>query len=246
MTADHQLAKQQGVEDYLNITQPKPHGFVYVETDRYLPSPIPEIDDTDGQEQVRSKVEKWAEKPLEEIKFLRRIVEQRPEPGDGFRSDDGALLRGGVIWAPFYLPTQLFQTYLSLAEAVAGPALWSRVVGFRLLLQGKAEGEAKKLIESEAWLDNIVSLRNGREGRGWTFDVGIDTHRDGVERLEEAVSMIEEVRRREESDAQSRGRVRFILSKCIHSLSSLSGYLIQIPVTGGRRGRKPRASKNHR
>lgn len=220
MTEGHQLAKRHGIEDYKAITKPKPEGFVYVETDRYLPSTSPEIDAAASAEEQRRQLAEWAKEPLEEIKFLRRIVQGTPEEGDGFDAADGALLKGAVIWAPFHLPAPLFSTYLDLAEQTSGPALWQRIVGFRYLLQGKAEGEVKRLVESEDWLNNILALRHGRGGKGWAFDVGIDTNRDGVEQVEHVGAMIDSVRRREAS-ANQHGHVRFVLSMFYHICTSV-------------------------
>lgn len=212
MTEGMFLARKHGIEDYLSVVEPKPWGFVYVETDRYLPSTVPDIADGETEQDKRRKLAEWAKAPLEEIKFLRRIVEGKAQDGDGFHPGDGELLKGCVIWAPFLLSTSLFTLYLDLAEELAGPALWNRVVGFRYLLQGKAEGEVKRLVQSESWLENIVSLSKGRGGKGWAFDVGVDTHRDGVETLEVVGEMIYEVRRREEISGDGKS-VRFVLSK---------------------------------
>ncbi|KAH7394429.1 hypothetical protein BKA66DRAFT_300402 [Pyrenochaeta sp. MPI-SDFR-AT-0127] len=211
MTEGHQLARRHGIADYKAVANPKPSGFVYVETDRYLPSTSPEIDAGDSEESRKRKLAEWAKEPLEEVKFLRRIVEDKSQEGDGFESGDGDLFKGAVIWAPFHLPPTLFSDYLNLAEQTSGPALWQRVAGFRYLLQGKGEGEVKRLVESEDWLNNIVPLRNGRDGKGWVFDVGIDTHRDGVEQAEHVGAMINEVRKREEASSQH-GHVRFVLN----------------------------------
>ena len=221
MSPGHQLAKRHGISDYKRVasiktsSQSQPLSFIYVETDRYLPSRTLDINKEDSNEEKKQKLSEWAKQPLEEIKFLRRIVEEKPEQGDGFESGDGALLNGAVIWAPFHLPSDIFTTYLHIAEEVAGPKLWDRVVGFRYLLQGKPEGEVKRLVESESWLDNIISIRNGRAGRGRTFDVGVDTHRDGVEQLEYIVDMIVEIRRREASSNGGQGPVKFVLSKFV-------------------------------
>jgi L-rhamnono-1,4-lactonase len=82
-------------------------------------------------------------------------------------------------------------------------------VGFRFLLQGKREGEVGALVGSTAWLENVVALGKGRGGRGWVFDVGVDTHRDGVEGLELVAGMVDEVRRRERG---AQHKVRFVIS----------------------------------
>ena len=82
MTPGHPLSKRHGISDYLAITSPQPAGFIYVETDRYLPSAEPNISDSDSDEDVKGKLKEWAKEPLEEVRFLRRIVEGMPEGGD--------------------------------------------------------------------------------------------------------------------------------------------------------------------
>ncbi|KAH9863758.1 hypothetical protein J1614_009690 [Plenodomus biglobosus] len=211
MSEGHFLAKRHGIQDYIGVATPKPWGFVYVETDRYLPSPTPETQGIENDEETREELEIWARQPLEELKFLRRIVEGKCQDGDGFRAEDAELMKGCVVWAPFQLQQSLFKTYLRIAEEVAGPELWRRIVGFRYLLQGKADGEVKRIVQSEDWIENIASLSSGREGKGWSFDVGVDTHRDGVEPLQAVSEMIQEVRKREKASGSGKA-VRFVLN----------------------------------
>ncbi|KAF2182536.1 hypothetical protein K469DRAFT_690664 [Zopfia rhizophila CBS 207.26] len=225
MTPGHQLAKCHGISDYMSTTQRtslvQPSGFVYVETDRYLPSPAPSISSqeveaiktqNEGVEgKARKKLEQWAHEPLEELKFLRRVVEGTPSEGDGFKVGDGEKMKGCVIWAPFHLPAPLFDLYLSIVEEVAGKKMWERVVGFRYLLQGiKEEAEMRKVVKSPDWLANLLALRKGRGGKGWTFDIGIDAHSGGVWQVEVAADMVEKIRK-EEGDGRD-GRVKFILN----------------------------------
>ncbi|CBX97734.1 hypothetical protein LEMA_P091430.1 [Plenodomus lingam JN3] len=212
MSEGHFFAKQHGIQDYLAVATPKPWGFIYVETDRYLPSPTPPLHGTENEAEQEERLENWAQQPLEELRFLRRIVEDKAQEGDGFQEGDVELMKGCVIWAPFPLAPALFKTFLRIAEGVAGPELWRRVVGFRYLLQGKAEGEVKRIVQSEAWIENMTSLASGREGKGWAFDVGVDTHRDGLEPLEAVGEMIQEVRRREKASGSGKA-VRFVLSR---------------------------------
>lgn len=228
MTVGHHLAKQHGISDYkavvANAQFPGAVPFIYIETDRYLPSPSPSLSPEAHPDEIRTVLSTWAKQPLEELKFLRRIVEEAPADGDGFEPRDAHLLRGAVIWAPFHLAPPLFAAYLALAQEVAGPQLWARVAGFRFLLQGKAEGEVQRLVESDAWLENVLSLGRGRDGKGWAFDVGVDTHRDGVQQLEHVVRMIAEVRRREARSGSSTSQVkpvRFVISKSSLLFSSL-------------------------
>ncbi|KAF2476106.1 uncharacterized protein BDR25DRAFT_90596 [Lindgomyces ingoldianus] len=216
MTVGHPLAKRHGISDYNTVTHSTslihPSGFIYVETDRYLPSPTPGIiSDVSGTANSEQKVRQWAHEPLQELKFLRRMVEGNPEEGDGFDSGDGEKMVGCVIWAPFHLPVPLFDLYLQIAEDISGPQLWKRVVGFRYLLQGiELEGEMRKLVESRDWLRNVLRLRSGREGKGWAFDIGVDSHHRGIWQMEVAADMVERVREME-GDGKD-GRVRFVLN----------------------------------
>jgi L-rhamnono-1,4-lactonase len=218
MTPNHQLAKQHGISDYKSATQSVPAGFVYVETDRYLPSAYPDHTRVKNDEKTRHELKGWAKEPLEELKFLRRIVKDNGQEGDGFGEGDGALMKGCVIWAPFHLPSDLFEHYITLAREAAGAHLWSRVVGFRYLLQGKTGEEVRKLTASDDWLENIASLGRGRDGKGWAFDVGVDTNRDGEEPLERVAEMIEAVRLKELSSGSDGQGVRFVLSKSSQNL----------------------------
>lgn len=226
MTQGHPLAKRHGVADYDNATSAspvRPSGFVYVETDRCLPSAVPEMqEDAQDDEEKERRLRAWAKAPLEELDFLKRIVGGEPRDGDGFSSEhDGRRLVGLVVWAPFHLPPELFSLYMRIVESVLQPSAWERVVGFRYLLQGKGVDEVRNVVESEHWLSNLVSIGQGRAGKGWSFDVGVDCHRDGVEGLEVVARMVERVRAVEQ--LQGRGnKVRFVLSKCSFFFSFLS------------------------
>jgi L-rhamnono-1,4-lactonase len=219
MVPGHILCKRYGVSDYLAITNAASTGFIYVETDRYLPSSTPNISDKEtaaissdssAKDAAIQKLMEWAHEPLEELKFLRRIVEGTPNEGDGFEPGDGDKMTGCVMWAPFHLPTDLFDLYLRIAEDVSGPRLWQRVVGFRYLIQAiHDEATLRRLVSSSHWLDNILRLRSGREGKGWAFDVGVDTHRGGVWQLEAAADMVDAIRDLEDN---GKGTVRFVLN----------------------------------
>ncbi|KAF2649360.1 hypothetical protein K491DRAFT_610975 [Lophiostoma macrostomum CBS 122681] len=234
MSPGHLLATRHGILDYNNGTlgsSTQPSGFVYVETDRYLPSDTPDIDqntvtkiakDNQIKDRARQKLQEWAHEPLEELRFLRRIIEGTPQDGDGCDSGQGEKMAGCVIWAPFHLPTELFDLYLHIAEHVSGPQLWQKVVGFRYLLQGIREEEnLRDLLESRSWLDNILRLRGGRNGKGRAFDIGVDAHSGGIWQLEAAADMVDRIRALE-GDGHS-GRVKFVLNHlCKPDLSSSS------------------------
>jgi L-rhamnono-1,4-lactonase len=214
----HFLAKRHGISDYKSVTASSPAGsalvgFIYVETDRYLPSKTPEISPDASKEEVKGKLRDWAKAPLQELEFLRRIVEESPQEGDGFEKGDGDWMKGAVVWAPFNISVAAFNAYVEVAEEVAGPKLWEKIVGFRYLLQGKEKGEVKNLVSNDDWIKNIVSLGKGRSGKGWAFDVGVDIHRDGTDPLCAVGEMILRVREREVQNGNGGQPVRFVLSK---------------------------------
>ncbi|KAJ4404505.1 L-rhamnono-gamma-lactonase [Didymella pomorum] len=222
----HLLVKRHGISDYKAVAASSPAGsaltgFIYVETDRYLPSKTPDIRPIAGEEEVKKKLREWAKAPLQELEFLRRIVEESPLEGDGFDKGEGERMKGAVVWAPFNSSTPAFKTYLKIAEEVAGPRLWEKIVGFRYLLQGKAEGEVKSLVSSADWVENIIHLGKGRGGRGWAFDVGVDIHRDGTDPLDAVGEMILNVREKEAQIGSGAQPVRFVLNHlCKHALTT--------------------------
>ncbi|KAL5407251.1 hypothetical protein PMIN04_011773 [Paraphaeosphaeria minitans] len=209
MTPGLPLAKRHGVQDYAAATAAAPvrlAGFVYVETDRHVPSASVDLrpGSSLGEGDVEAELRAWARAPLEEFAFLRRVVEGRVQEGDGARGDDGAMLKGMVIWAPFHVQEEVFGTFLRLARDVLGEEAWARVVGFRYLLQGRTAEEVKSIIGNERFVRN-VKFACGKEERRLAFDVGIDAHRDGIEALEAVVALIEGV---EEEEG-----VNFVLSE---------------------------------
>jgi L-rhamnono-1,4-lactonase len=227
MKPGHKLAQLHGIDDYkttISSSPIQPTGFVYVETDRYLPSFVPSISPAENEggdentEVCTEKLKIWAKEPLNELKFLRRIVGEAPQEGDGFVAGEGEKLKGMVVWAPFHLSAKLFAAYLDIAKESLGERAWDRVVGFRYLLQGSGVDGVRSVVDSEGFMANLVMIGGlgGGDGRGKVkaFDVGIDCHGDGVEALEIVVGLIEKVR------GMSGGKeVRFILSKsCLSSI----------------------------
>lgn len=242
----HFLAKRHGISDYKAVTQSSPagsalSGFIYVETDRYLGSKTPDISSNASTEEVERALKEWARAPLQELEFLRRIVEDQPQEGDGLEKGEGGLMKGAVVWAPFNLPHSVFNTYLAITETVAGPKLWEKIVGFRYLLQGKEEGEVARLVGSSDWVENIVSLGKGREGRGWAFDVGVDIHRDGTEPLGAVSEMVQRVREREAEIGGGSHAVRFVLSKP----SCLCIYCVEVRLGANSTFRSPWQARPH-
>lgn len=202
-----QLAKRHGIAEYRAATSTspiQPRGFVYVETDRYLPDPEPLINPASSAEMHEDALRMWAGAALQELAFLRRVVEGRAEPGDGSTGADAELVKGLVIWAPFHLPPSLFSLYLDIAEETLGRAAWGRVVGFRYLLQGKSGEEIRSIVEGDGRFGENLRLVSGR-GKGF-FDVGVDCHRDGVEGLEVVAGLVE-------SSKEKGVEVKWVLSK---------------------------------
>jgi L-rhamnono-1,4-lactonase len=214
MKPDHILTRRHGISDYLSAAADVT-GFIYVETDRYLPALYPSS--TNSASISDEELITWAKEPLSEITFLRRIVEGKgDEDDDGVRKGQEERLKGVVLFAPLHISPASFKRYLALARDAAGSQLWRKVVGFRYLLQGKGDGEVQRLVSSEEWMANLLELSKsemygGKKG-GWTFDVGADVNRDGVEGLEAIKGMVERVRKREREEDDSKP-VRFVISE---------------------------------
>jgi L-rhamnono-1,4-lactonase len=178
MQPGEHLTEQYSIQDYLSATSSKTstsagkfdlQGFVYVETDRAI-KPGGESED----------VRIWAEQPLREIAFLRRIVEGTPEEGEGFDATDSKLLKGIVAWAPLDRGITGFQQYLSAARETAGEETWKRIRGCRYLVQGIRDRMMfDKLVKGSEFIDLLRLL--GEEG--WSFDVGVDQHSGGIWQL---------------------------------------------------------------
>lgn len=161
------IAKAQLPADYLAATKSdgqgsNVHGLVFIETDiRY--------------ETSEDDIPVWAKGPLDEITFIRRIVDGEYGP------EANRLLVAIVPWAPIDQETTVFQQYLDLAESRAGEATWTRIKGFRFLLQAILEEEKfQSLVFSKGFIDNLRLL--GR--RGLSFDVGADQRSGGIWQLE--------------------------------------------------------------
>jgi L-rhamnono-1,4-lactonase len=177
MQLGEQLTKQYSIQDYLSASSSNTststsgshvRGFVYVETDRTVQS-------SESQD-----VQIWAEEPLREIAFLRRIVEGTPEEGEGFDASHSHLLKGIVAWAPLDRGITGFQQYLSAAREIAGEETWKRIRGCRYLVQGiKDRMMFDNLVKGNEFIDLLRLL--GEEG--WSFDVGVDQHSGGIWQL---------------------------------------------------------------
>lgn len=164
------LAKQHILPDYYEASHQnangrgntKVDGVVYVETDRRYDSPSQDLSH-------------WARNPLDEVKFVRSIVEGE------YGEQDGRILRGIVLWAPMDQPTETLREWLRLAEQTAGAETWKRVKGFRFLLQAiHDQDKFKALVLSEEFAANLKVLGE----HGLSFDVGVDQRSGGSWQLE--------------------------------------------------------------
>jgi len=137
-------------------------GVVYVETDVRYDSPSDDV-------------AVWAKGPLDEVSFLRSIVEGK------YDEHGRNLLIALILWAPMHQPTSTLKEYLRLAEERAGFEVWKRAKGFRFLLQSIHDpADFEKLVLSENFIVNLQLL--GR--RGFSFDLGVDQRSGGSWQLE--------------------------------------------------------------
>jgi L-rhamnono-1,4-lactonase len=219
MTKDGYLTEQKSIDDYVNQTSPASgsdstpydiRGFIYVETDR-----------TVLKSGSNEDVQNWAAGPLQEIAFLRRVVEGRPEKtkeqtqtsstkhvelDEGFDASHSKLLKGIVAWAPLDRGIEGFQQYLQAAKEVAGEETWKRIRGCRYLLQGiKDLGQFKKLVGGQDLIDLLRLL--GEEN--WSFDVGIDARSGGIWQLAEFAETLNRVH----EGVETKDKTVFILSQ---------------------------------
>ncbi|GAB7341960.1 hypothetical protein MBLNU457_g0260t1 [Dothideomycetes sp. NU457] len=181
MSPDFILTKQHLLADYFAASDPqsqKPEyevqGVVYIETDRTLLSP-------EGR-----SLSEWAAQPLEEIRFLRSIVEGE------YGERDSRTFLALIPWAPMDQGVAVFEGWLKLAEETAGPKTWERVKGFRFLLQAIVdECKFRDLVLSDDFVQILRSFRT--EDRDFVFEVGINQHEGGVWQMEALAEMLKRV-----------------------------------------------------
>lgn len=173
MTRGMPLAKQHVLPDYYKASQKEDtsnspnetvvEGVVYVETDVRYETPS-------------GKLANWAKGPLDEIAFLRGIVE-----GEG-GNRDSEMLKGIVAWAPMDQTPAVLEEWLNIAEKTAGPKTWAKFRGFRFLLQS-VQDKAKfdGLVHSKDFIQNLRILGD----KGFAFDIGVDQRSGGIWQLEE-------------------------------------------------------------
>lgn len=178
------LAGQRSLDEFRAATGSPPSldGFVLVETDR-------KNDDSKD----------WTA-PLQEIAWMRRLATGQPKPGEGHSAEDANLCLALIPWAPMSHGPEVLGKYLDAAEKEAGP-VWTKVKGFRYLLQDKPNGTGL----SNAFIDSLKFLGK----KGYVFEIGVDQHRRGRIQLEEAVEMIDRAHDGVEEDE----KVVFILSE---------------------------------
>ena len=166
MTPGMPLAKEHVLPDYYQASEQdskassniEVDGVVYVETDRRYDAPSEDL-------------AQWAENPLDEVRFVRSVVEGK------YGERDSHLLRGIVFWAPMNQSPETLRQWLRLVEEAAGAETWKRVKGFRFLLQAiHDQEEFKALVLGENFAANLKILGQHR----FSFDVGVDQHSGGA------------------------------------------------------------------
>lgn len=169
--AGNPLGQQHSLDDYTSATNTAPtlEGFIFVETDR--------IHDLQKGVQDGSG---W-EYPLVEVDWLKRIALGQPRQGEGHGAHQKDLCLAIVPWAPLPSGVDAMEAYVKKVKERAREA-WGKVRGFRYLVQYKPRGTmlGDGFIEGLRWL--------GRNG--FSFDLGVDHHRDGDWQLEEALEMV--------------------------------------------------------
>lgn len=193
---DHPLWGQRSLTEYKSTTASSHDllsGFIFLETDR------------SNNESDPSPEGGWKH-PLAEVAFLARIAAGKPRDGEGHEAKDAGLCKGIVPWAPLPAGPEVLGRYLDCVKETCEregdeAATWSKVKGFRYLLQDKPEGVMLK----EGFVEGVKLL--GR--RGLVFDVGVDLHRRGRGQLEEVVELVERAHR----GVEEREKTVFILSE---------------------------------
>ncbi|KAK4679098.1 L-rhamnono-gamma-lactonase [Podospora pseudoanserina] len=166
--SDSPLATRHSIAEYREATSSSASqlsGFIYIEADR-------KNDDSKD----------WSE-PLNELAWMRRIIEGKPQEGEGHTADNAKLCLGIIPWAPIASGLPKLKEYIATVEEQAGEAAWAKVKGFRYLLQDKPN----KTGLTEEFIDGLKLLGE----KGWVFDAGVDQHRRGRVQLEELVEIID-------------------------------------------------------
>ncbi|PFH58307.1 hypothetical protein XA68_13888 [Ophiocordyceps unilateralis] len=162
--ASSPLARQHSVTEYRTQAAPSLLGFIAIEADR-----VHGDDDDD-----------WTG-PLDEVRFLTRVALGQPRADEGHSPSDASLCLAMIPWAPMPSGPQALERYIDRVRDAAGEA-WSKVRGFRYLLQDKPHG----VMLEEPFVEALKLL--GR--RGFVFEVAVDQHRRGKRQLDEVVEMV--------------------------------------------------------
>ena len=145
-------------------------GFIFIEADR----------------KVGLEEENWVN-ALDELEFACRMVKGTPKAGEDHEPGDSELLLGYVPWAPLPAGPKVLEKYVAeLGKRCSQSGVDGDFVkGFRYLLQNKPAGFAlgDSFIQSLLWLGK----------KGYTYDLGVDSHSGGEHELPEACQMLEKV-----------------------------------------------------
>ncbi|CAK7201163.1 L-rhamnono-gamma-lactonase [Sporothrix eucalyptigena] len=166
---NNQPDKEESAEDKDGEDEPPSGprvGYIFIECDR-----------------KNNNGEDWTG-PLEEVAFLRRVVEAEAEAATSATSTQARCL-AIVPWAPIPSGPEALERYLEKVEETAGPVVWPRIRGFRYLVQDKPHGTMLT--------DNFVESLRLLGRKGFSFDLGIDQHRRGRTQMSEAVALVEKL-----------------------------------------------------
>jgi L-rhamnono-1,4-lactonase len=162
MAPDNLLYGNHRLEEYVASVKQPVAGVVFVETDR------------------KSSDTEWS-KPIEEFEYVSRVSRGAELPEEGNAQEVGNLLLGIVPWAPVPGGRVALEKYISMLKQSSGSPSFSKVKGFRYLVQDKPKGT---MLQSK-FIDGIRYLGE----QDFAFDLGIDIHSGGIWQLEEAVEL---------------------------------------------------------
>lgn len=164
MTADSLLHGNHRLQEYADSVTQSIAGVIFVETDR------------------KSSLTDWV-KPIEEFEYISRVCRGVELPEEGTAPGVGKLLVGMVPWAPVLGGRSSLEKYISMLKQSSGSESFSKIKGFRYLVQDKPAGT----MVDPNFIDGVRYL--GEEG--FAFDLGIDTRSGGNWQLEEAITLAE-------------------------------------------------------
>jgi L-rhamnono-1,4-lactonase len=121
---------------------------------------------------------------LKELSFLRELI----ETSSGYKNQP--CIDGVVPWASIDSGLGSFKAYIEAAQEEAGDLTWSKVRGFRYLLQGIRSKEHFHQLDESAETVDIFKIMGKKI---WCFDVGVDQRQGGIWQLQLMVDFIESV-----------------------------------------------------